>query len=197
MHKLNKKYLQQIKKEARSRRSKKLFVIGFIGVTGVGKSYVAKLISNKLNLYIASNDKIRRFLNDEGIEGVNPQQNLLQEIAESSSKYLFENQISHIIDADLLKFYKVAKKNANKYGAKFFLIRLYCPERIILDRLKKRKKDDDNFSHAGEEIYFVRKQLHKDTNISKEDIFFEINTEKDVEKQVYDFIDLLTKKGVI
>lgn len=39
-------------------KTKRLFGIGFVGLVGSGKSYVAQIISQKLDLYIASNDKI-------------------------------------------------------------------------------------------------------------------------------------------
>src|SRR3989304_6776326 len=160
---LVKKYIFQI--NTKHHNTKRLFAIGMIGVTGVGKSYIAEILAQNLGLYIASNDRIRRFLNDEGYGEESPEQLLLQDIAEQSSKYLYDNQISHIIDADLIKFYDVAKKNARKHKAKFYLIRVICSEKLILQRLKKRKEkiqrgDVTNLSRVSVEEYLKRKKIH-------------------------------------
>ncbi len=179
---------------------KKLFLLGFIGLNGVGKSYVAEKIAKRLNLYVANNDSIRRFLNKNGFEGASPAQQLVQKIAESSTKYLFENNISHIIDADLIEFFGIAQKNADEYGAKLFIIHLICPEEIILKRLEDRNLEiknnsTSNLSRVGTERYFERKKMHESMPLPK--IFFTINTSDDVDSQVDDLIEKLKKEKAI
>lgn len=197
MHKITQEYLQSMKVDAQ--QTKKLFVIGLIGLTGVGKSYVADIIASKLNLYVANSDKIRRFLNNKGIEGDNPRPDLVKEMGEASSKFLLGKGVSHIIDADLVNFYKATKKTNEDNGAKFFLMKIFCSEDINLERIRQRNKDnnDNNFARADEAEYYVRKSMHDKVDVAQEDIFFEMNTAEDVEKQVDKLIKMLIKEKVI
>lgn len=185
---------------AQPSNAKKLFILGFIGLNGVGKTFISEKIAEKLGLYIASNDRIRRFLNTKGFEGASPAQHLVQEIAERSTNYLFENNISHIIDADLIEFHKTARINANKYGAKLFLIKLVCPEEIILDRLNRRSKETEinpalNLSRVGAERYFERKRLHESLELPE--IFFSIDTSQGIDSQIEDLVNSLIKENVV
>lgn len=116
------------------------FIIGFIGIVGSGKSTVAKHLAKELNILIASNDEIRRFFNQNNIYGESPLQDLLQEIAESRTQILLSNKTSHIIDADLMEHWQTAKSNASRYGSKFILIKIKCPEEIILSRIDPKNK---------------------------------------------------------
>lgn len=192
------KFLDTIK--ARPVNTKKLFAIGFIGLNGVGKSFVAQKISKQLNLYVASNDKIRRFLNEQGFVGSSPNQELLQKIAEESSHYLYKNKISHIIDNDLIKFHEKARKNAEEKNAKIYIIHLVCPENIIIEKLRKRQKEisihsNENFSRVGEEEYFKRKELHRSIPINN--IFLTIDTSKDLASQINKLVTKLKQEQVL
>jgi predicted kinase len=191
-------YIKTIK--AKPYNTKKLFAIGFIGLNGVGKSFLAKKIAEKTGLYIASNDNIRRFLNQEGIEGASPNQNLLQKIAETSGDYVYKNKISHVIDADLVKFQEKAGKIAEQNNAKLFLIRLVCPEKIIIERLSRRQQEishdpDSNNSRVDMEEYFKRKKIHE--AMSTEKIFFEIDTSSDFDQQLETLIKKLKQEDVL
>jgi predicted kinase len=69
-------------------------------------------------------------------------------------------------DAVLPRRQKELLRAAKKHGARFFLIRIQTPERLILSRLrKKRYTKRDLFTNANEAIrvYFIRKRLHKRT----------------------------------
>src|SRR5689334_16810217 len=114
------KFLASI--NVRPHNTKKLFVVGLVGIIGSGKSYVAGLLAQRTGLYIGNSDVIRRFLNSEGFEGEAPVQQTLQYIAEHSSGYLYQKQVSHIIDADLVKFHDTARRNALNHGALFYLV---------------------------------------------------------------------------
>lgn len=205
---LLKKFLQTIGYP--SKNTRRLFALGFIGTTGVGKSTVAILLSKKLNLYVASNDKVRRFLNKEGLPGKFPDQELLQQIAEESSRYLYKNKISHVIDADLIKFHEVAKKNAESHGAKFFLIHLVCPEEVILRRLRKRKEEiqrelkenpGSEFASQGHSLSFKKEYLERtkmhNTHPLPEYIYFTLDTSKNVDVQIDNLKQKLIEKGVL
>ena len=180
--------------------TKQLFAIGFVGLVGSGKSYIAQKISKKLDLYIASNDKIRRFLNELGFAGDSPIQETLQKIAESSSCYLYKNKISHILDADLIKFHDVAIKNAQEFGARIYIIHVVCPEEIILKRLENRshevqKDNSKNLSRADKETYFERKELH--STLALPEFFNTLDSSQNVDMQIENLILKLKTENVI
>jgi predicted kinase len=128
------KYIQTL---PTTKTSERLFIIGFIGLTGSGKSTVAKELAKRLNLAIASNDIIRKFLRSNNLTTPENEQPMVEYISIESTKYLLENKVPHIIDADLIKFYNFAQSNAEKYGIQLFIINVVCPEEEILTRIKK------------------------------------------------------------
>lgn len=193
-----------------SGNTNKLFSVGLIGTTGVGKSTIAELLSKELNLYVASNDKVRRFLNKEGLPGKFPEQKLLQYIAEESSRYLYKNKISHVIDADLVKFHGVAKKNAENYGVKFFLIHLICPENVIFERLRERKKEirrelkknpDSEFADQGHSLSYKKEYLERTKQHNMfplpDYVYFTIDTSQNVDVQINKLKKKLKKESVL
>lgn len=182
------KYIQTI--PSKYSETKKLFVIGFVGLIGSGKSYVAKKISENLSLYIASNDKIRRFLNKLGYEGDSPVQKTMEKIAESSSKHLFERKMSHIIDADLIWAHVIANNIAEQFDANLYIIHISCPEAEIIKRLEKRSTEG-NLSRAGKERYFERKEIH--STHKHPGYFYKIDSSKNVDEQIEKLISKLKK----
>jgi predicted kinase len=204
---LSLKYLKTIK--AKPLNTKKLFAIGLIGVTGVGKSTFAKKLSKKLDLYLASSDKIRRFLNDSGYPGVDPDQKLHYQISFKTLTHLLKNKISTVYDADLIKFTDNATKIVNSHGAEMFWVHLICPEPIILERLRARTTrvqkamKSNNKSHektghsvAGVEEYMNRRELHKNIALPK-NIFLTINTSKEISPQILHLKKKLKDRGMI
>lgn len=192
------KYLCTIK--IKPFNTKKLFAIGLIGLTGSGKSFISDRLAEKMDMFVASNDRIRRFLNKLDYKGTSPMQETVQKIAEASSAYLYRNNISHIIDADIIKFHEVARQNAEKYGAIFFIIHVICPEETILERLKKRQKEiidnpDSNLSRVGQEEYLKRKKIHQELPLPE--IFFTIDTSKELSEQIDNLIGKLKKEKMI
>ncbi|EKE10968.1 MAG: hypothetical protein ACD_15C00165G0005 [uncultured bacterium] len=184
---------------ADSQKTKQLFAIGFIGLIGSGKSCVAQKISQKLGLYVASGDGIRRFLDKNGITGERIVTRLMKRIGENFFHYLCQNNVSSIIDVDMIKHYDFFKDESEKFGAKLFVVKIDCPEEIILERIEKRSKDNElgkgaNLSRAGKKEYFKRKKLHETASLPK--IFFNINTEKDVDEQIDGLILKLKDKNL-
>lgn len=199
------KFLGQIR--VKPENTKKLFSIGFIATTGVGKSTVSKEIANRLGLFVGSNDQIRRFLNNEGFPGIFPDQDTLQFIAEEASKYLYKNKISHVIDADLVQYHMRAKENAEMNGARFFLIHLVCPKNIIMEHLKERDKKillagvRGDLSNAGHSLsslkeYQERTRIHESTPLPNY-LFMTIDTSKPLDPQISELERRLMIEGVI
>lgn len=184
---------------------KKLFAIGFIGVTGVGKSYVAQALAHKTGLLISRNDSVRRFLNEKGIDQVEsgePNFPIMQYIAENVSVFLYEHKLSHVLDQDMIKFYDKAINIAKEHNADFLLVKLTCPEEVILKRLTDRKLEIDknvspNDSIAGIEEYEKRKILHETTKIPEDLIFFTIATNEDIDSQVSALVSKLKQANYL
>lgn len=159
------KYLSQIPIRGSDH---KLIVIGMVGLTGAGKSTVSKKLSEMLGYFVLSGDHIRRFLNEEGFEGMNPEPELQGHIGGETSRYLLENKISHIIDVDLINVYEKVRTRSESHGATWVMIHVTCPEEIIFKRLKERaeelkKENTTELSRAGVDEYLKRKEVHQNT----------------------------------
>src|SRR6187402_2064011 len=94
--KLLKEYVKHI--PLKVSKTNRPVVIAMVGLVGAGKSTLAREIATRLGVYVASNDAIRRFLNENGFPGDTPMQDMLQYVAEGSTRYLLEHRISHVID---------------------------------------------------------------------------------------------------
>jgi predicted kinase len=177
--------------------TKAVFLVGMVGLVGVGKSTFSQALSARLGLYVASNDTIRRWLNEQGVPGVSPRQDLVQKIAEASTKYLFTHSISHILDADLVEYYDTARQYADRYGARFFLLHLVAPEQTILSRIEERTaKGDKTGSLAGIEEYKIRHDFHQKLGLPP-DISLTISTEGSMEEGVERAMTFLKDQGAI
>ena len=182
------KFLATIKTENYTRYNPTL-LIGIIGITGSGKSTISKYLSENLNIPTTSNDQIRRFFNKNNVPGEAPMQNFLELLAEERTRILLSKGISHIIDADLLLHWESAKANAQEYGAKFILIRIVCPEEIILQRIAKREKMGGDLSLASSNKYFERKEIYLKTTIPKDEVFATIDTSTEINEQCLHLIE--------
>lgn len=197
-HQLLLKFIDQL--PVKDHNSRQLFVIGMIGLNGSGKSYLARQIADQIGLYVGSNDSIRRFLNEQGFTGDAPVQDTLQFIAEESSKYLYDHQVSHIIDADLIKFHANARRNAEAHGARFYLINVQCPEPVMRERVTTRLTDvnagrSDNDSRADINEFEKRLALHNE--LPKPVCDFTVMTNQDLTSQIDTIIATLRQDGVI
>jgi|GEM_PF-2444695 len=192
-----------------------LFVIGFLGIIGMGKSTVANRLGERLDIYVASTDNVKRFLNDHGHKGVIPYPELSHQINMDLSQYLYDQNLSHIIDGDLTRFHGPARENATKNGAKLMIVDIYCDESVILERLKERdaliekfKEVDRNeidFSEigsslSGTEDYLARKQMYK-TIDKPTDIYYTIDTSsnslEELDSQLDELIEIMKGDGMI
>lgn len=170
-----------------------VYGISFIGPPGIGKSTIANLISNKLNIYVTANDKIRRILDSLGIDASN-NQSLVEKLAYDRISYMLENSTSMIIDANCLTAYKVVEENFSHFNVPCFFIKLECSEEEILRRLDYRESqfgiENNNFSRAVRKDYYSYLERLKNNPFPKEKIFFTIDTEGNLDTQV----DSLVKK---
>lgn len=188
-------YLATIK--INPKNTKAVFLIGMVGLVGVGKSTFAQALSARLGLYIASNDSIRRWLNEQGIPGVSPRQDLVQKIAEASTRYLYAHDISHILDADLVEYYDRARQYTDEFGVRFFLFHLVAPEETILARIKKRTTETTEVgSRAGFAEYQVRHDFHQKLGLPP-GISLTISTKDSIDKEIEKVVAFLKDEGAI
>lgn len=139
----------------------RLFLIALTAPVGSGKSYVARILAKKLKAVHIRSDDIRVGLRAEG-----KSYTAVPRIAAALRNEAFLNGRSVVYDLDavLPRRQREPRRAAKKYGARFFLIRIQAPEKLILARLrKKRYTKKDLFINAGEAIrvYFIRKKLHE------------------------------------
>lgn len=158
------------------------YIILFDGYTGVGKSTVAKVIAKKTNSVILNNDEVRDWLND-----YNDSTNLKSELQKYRLELLLKNSNSCICDSCFCHDWKEKIKYYNKLGYKYYIVRLECDESIVKERLLSRVKNNTNYSIADFNDYLWMKE-----NVSHVDdklVNYTINTEKNIEEQVEDFIN--------
>jgi len=190
-------YLKQL--ACTPHNTKQLFAVGMVGLVGSGKSTVATELARRCNLFITRNDAIRRFLNAKGLAGDHPAQQTLEYIAESTGKWLYAHKVSHVIDADLLKFSELARQNAVAGQARFYLIKLECPDTIIRERILLRAKQvqqgSDNDSRADISEYERRKAIFEASVQPEYD--FVVRTDQPLDAQLDIFCVRLKNDGVI
>jgi len=169
--------------------SKSFYGISFIGAPGVGKTTVANILSKRLGLFIASNDWIRRFLESMGIDPYK-NQDLVAALAVYRTKYLLQNHMSMILDCNLLEDYEKAEYNFSQYHAPLFILYLKCDEKINLNRLEQRSKNQlekDNYSDAGIDNYLCYKRKIESLKVPQNHIFYTINTGANLDAQLRRF----------
>lgn len=174
-----------------------VYGITFFASPGAGKSTIAKLLSEKLGVYITANDKIRRISEQFGID-VNENRKMIEQIANDRTVYMLKNKTSMIIDANMQFFWQSALDNFNSYGAKLYFIKVECDEETIINRIQQRalnfNTNKENFSRALVEDYYKYKEKSLTTPIPEEKVFFTINTGgsmDDIEKQVDELVSKL------
>lgn len=162
-----------------------------MGPPGVGKSTVAKILSQKLGIYVSINDKIRRLLAENGISPFENQA-LVERLATDRTSYLLENSTSVIIDANVLTAYPAVISNFARFSSECLFIKLECGEEEILRRLDFREtlfeKDSNVFSRATRKDYYKYLDRYKKNPFPEDKVFFTIDTESDLDEQIAQLI---------
>lgn len=157
------------------------YIILFDAFTGMGKSYVSKIISKYDKSVIINNDEIRDFLNDYDDKSDNKDllvKYRLELLLKNNNSCILDSCLSHNSDKKL-EYYK-------SLGYKYYIIRLVCSDGVIKDRLSKRVLSSDNYSIASYDDYLWMK--NNVSMVDNEPIDFVINTEEDIEVQVIEFV---------
>lgn len=158
------------------------------GYTGMGKSTVAKCIQKYYPVVILNNDEVREFLGD--YQDASILKNELQ-------KYRLEKLLAHhnhcILDNCFCHNYQEKLSYIKGLGYPFYIVRIECPENVIEERLQKRKIDKHNHSIATFDDYLWMKANISRVSLSLID--FIIETDKDLDSQVLQFIHQVLEKG--
>lgn len=182
--KLNPKILKEFLKDFPITKGKKErpYIILFDAYCGMGKTTVAKAIVEQDYSIILNNDEVRRFLND-----YQDNTNLKDNLQKYRLEKLLENKNSCICDSCLCHNYEDKLEYYQSLGYPYYIIRLECSEETVKERLSKRVVDENNASSATYTHYLWMKENIK--RVPLELIDFTINTEKDIELQVKEFLN--------
>ena len=165
--------------------------ISFVGGPGYGKSTIAKILCQKMNLFHTSTDIIRNYLKNLNIDISNYDKTtkLVSSIAYPFQDFLFKNKIDFVLDANLMLYLDVLRTRCKNYGYKLFIIEIEISKEEALRRSLKRLKENnpDNLSNSDANDFqlFLSQLEEYKKNEKPEYIFAKINVENDnIEKKL-------------
>ena len=162
-------------------------IIFFDGYTGMGKTTVAKCIQKHYPAVILNNDEVRNFLHD-----YQDKSSLKDFLQKYRLEKLLQNHNHCIYDSCFCHNYEEKLSYAKKLGYSFYIVRLECSEKVINERLEKRKVTKDNFSISTFNDYLWMKNHVK--RVPLELIDFTIYTDQDLEPQIVQFVKEVLEK---
>jgi len=141
-------------------------LIMVMGLPGVGKTYLAQHLAEYIGAYHFSTDIIRKEITNTPIEthrfdgagkGIYTHEvsgKTYEQLYARTANYLQQGK-SVIIDATFswAKSRAQAEQVAKEYQARFYIIDCTCPEKMVMQRMKKREKEF-SLSDATPEIYY-------------------------------------------
>lgn len=139
---------------------KQKFLIALTGLVGSGKTYIARIIARHLKAVHVRTDDIRIALSRQGKSWDGA-----VDIAEKRMEESLTHGRSVVMDFDAVRRQrqKTLRQKAQKYNARFFLVKIMTSEKIIIERLKNHrytKKDIFRSAEDAIKIYFIRKKFH-------------------------------------
>ena len=162
-------------------------IIFFDGYTGMGKTTVAKCIQKHYPAVILNNDEVRNFLHD-----YQDKSSLKDFLQKYRLEKLLQNHNHCIYDSCFCHNYEEKLSYSKKLGYSFYIVRLECSEKVIKERLEKRKVTKDNFSISTFNDYLWMKNHVK--RVPLELIDFTIYTDQDLEPQIVQFVKEILEK---
>ena len=162
-------------------------IIFFDGYTGMGKTTVAKCIQKHYPAVILNNDEVRNFLHD-----YQDKRSLKDFLQKYRLEKLLQNHNHCIYDSCFCHNYEEKLSYAKKLGYSFYIVRLECSEKVIKERLEKRKVTKDNFSISTFNDYLWMKNHVKRVPLSLID--FTIYTDQELEPQIVQFVKEVLEK---
>ena len=128
--------------------------IAVSGLPGTGKSYFCSKLAERLPFVILESDALRKTLFPIPNYSSQESSHLFRAI-HLLIKRLLEKGVSLILDATNLseRYRERLYSIADRLDAKLVLVRVEAPPQVVLERLKTRRKNPDDKSDAGWEVY--------------------------------------------
>jgi predicted kinase len=159
------------------------------GNTGVGKTYIANLISQKTGCWHIRGTEVMAELGYKPPEPW-PHEYRIKKYKRifEKAKLLLENGKSVILDSlfNLEEFRNGAKKLAEETGSNYIIIEVICDEKIVSKRLSERVRNKSETPHF--EIHKLRGEQFEPI---KEPHYIINNSSGDIEKKIDDIISKL------
>jgi hypothetical protein len=180
-----KEYFALADKYAKNLHAKpKLIMV--MGLPGVGKTYLAQHLADRIGGYHLCTDIIRKEITNtpiethrfegpgKGIYASEVSQRTYNEMYRRTENFLAQGKTA-IIDAtfSLEKSRNIARAIAEKHHVPLYIINCTCPEKVVLYRMHKRKSEF-SLSDATPEIYYRMKGYFEKIKGNKN--YLEVNT---------------------
>ncbi len=129
------------------------------GLPGVVKTTLARQLAPFIKAVVLSTDKIRQELFPKPVYS-RRERRLVYDVLLMIAKYLHGANVNCILDGTFSqeKSRQEVMKKLNIPPNKFFIIECFCPEDIVISRLKVRKHD---YSDADFSIYQRMKKIYE------------------------------------
>lgn len=156
-------------------QKKKLIIV--CGLSGTGKTTVARLIAEKFGAVHLRTDAIRKEIFPKPTYSREESEFTYQEFFQRAEAAIAEKNV--VMDATFMleRGRIAARKIAERTGADFVIIETYCPENIVKERIEARTNDESDAKF----IHYLD-QKKKFEPIKDEHIIVE--TSQDVEDQI-------------
>lgn len=151
------------------------------GLPATGKSTVARRLAKLTRAELLRTDAIRKRIILKPSYS-KKEKNTVYRTVFLLADYLIKNGVDVIIDGTFYteSLRREAQEIAKRRGARFFLVETSCPEKLVLERLKRRKRSLRSLSDADLEVYYKIKKIFEP--ITEEHITVE--TAWDIKKAV-------------
>lgn len=184
---------------------KRPYIILFDGISGTGKSTIARIISEKLDVVVLNNDKVRQFLSrtnyiKKSRYPLLASQKLVKKIQYYRIKESIKNNNICVLDGNVINGFEDYIKFFKRNNIKYYIVKIKYNRRKVIKRLYKRKFDPKTFFINGSEtinyseaniMSFIYMEKNK-RELPSEEIYFRIDTSKsyrDIEKKVLELIN--------
>jgi aminoglycoside phosphotransferase family enzyme/predicted kinase len=169
-------------------------VVMVMGLPGVGKTYLAQHLAERISAYHLCTDIIRKEITNTPIEthcfegygkGIYTKEvsgKTYEELHKRAENYLSQGNTC-IIDATFLweKSRAEIRQITQRHNAQLYIINCTCPEKVVMQRMKKRTREF-SLSDATPEIYYrIKENVEK---IKDKKNYIEIDTSKPIKKNL-------------
>ncbi len=167
------------------------------GLPGTGKSYLSRILAQRLAAVIVESDRVRKTLSSPPTYSAEESE-LVHRICRIVASMLLQRGASVIYDAtNLVEFQReMIYHLADKSGAKLVIVQTVAPEEVVHERLERRKlhENADDISDADWRIYqSMRHGIDKGSRFSRN--FIIVDTTGDSDENVARILRVIRKTG--